>query len=339
MICRRALVLSLAVLACLTGCAFGGNLRVEPVAVTAQKPSNVALFVAVSEHGHSVLALQPESFSVLENGVLLDSRQVGLTLLPTPSAVARRALLLVDMSRSLDDAQRAALESSLRALIVKLRARQIVSLYAFDGSEHVHYICDYAKDARAEPDEKDTSMQKLLSFSRSDASSSLYSAVLEATHKLDASLSADKLPIGLGTMIVIAQNPDLAGRASEEAVRSAIDAAHHQYFLVMVGPWSTDKDIAWLGKNGAVRAGSLNTMLEPLQGVADQIDEASFRYYLVSYCSPARAGTRRLELRVTTSDEQGKKSEGSYRTDFEATGFGPGCNAQSMPRFPATKSP
>src|SRR4051812_602313 len=98
---RLVTLVAIVSLALCAGCSFGGNLRVEPLAVSAQKPSNVVLFVAVSEHGHSVVGLQPESFSVSENGVLLDSRQVGLTLLPTSGTVARRALVLVDMSRSL----------------------------------------------------------------------------------------------------------------------------------------------------------------------------------------------------------------------------------------------
>jgi hypothetical protein len=58
---------------------------------------------------------------------------------------------------------------------------------------------------------------------------------------------------------------------------------------------------------------------------------------LVSYCSPARAGTRELRLEVATTDEQGKKSIGRYDTEFDASGFGPGCNPLALPHFVVAK--
>jgi hypothetical protein len=321
----------------LNGCALAGSMNVEPVAVSTQKPGNVALFVAVSQHGAGVAGLDKQAFKIYENGVPLDNQQIQLTLLPTASAASQRAAVLVDMSKMVGAEDKKALSAALRSFIVRLRQREAVSLYAFDGSAKVHLVADYTKDARAEPDEKDTSMDRLLAFSRRDSSSSLYTAVMDGAQKLSASLDAEGRPIENGTLIVIALNPDLAGRVDDGKLREFIASSPHHYFLMTVGPWATSADVSFIGKNGSTRAASLNTMTTPLETVASAVDDDYFRNYLVSYCSPARAGKRQLRLEVATTDEQGHKSIGRYDTEFDATGFGPGCNSQALPHFVIAK--
>lgn len=317
-----------------SGCSLTtGSMRVEPVAVSTQKPGNVALFVAVSQHDSGVLGLERQNFKVFENGVPLDNDQIGLKLLPTTESASSHATLLVDMSKSLKPSERKSLSDALRPFIVRLRQREAVSLYAFDGSEKVHLVQEYSRDARAEPDEKDTSMDRLLAFSRKDASTSLYSAVIDGASKLDSALAAEGRPIRNGTLIVIALNPDSAGRVEESKLRDFIDESPHHYFLMTVGTTASAANLSFIGKNGETRAGSAMTMSAPLNDVANAIDNDYFRNYLVAYCSPARAGTRDLRLQVTTRDAQGKESVGSYSTQFDATGFGPGCSSDAPPHF------
>ena len=323
----------------LSGCTLiGGRVNVDPVAVSTQKPGNVALYVAVSQHGNGVLGLKPEDFKVFENGTALDSAQIQLTLLPTSSASSRRAAVLVDMSKSLKPDERKSLAEALRPFIARLRQGEAVSLYAFDGAEKVHLVQEYARDLRAEPDEKDTSMERLLAFSRRDASTSLYSAVLDGAQKLSQSLAAEGHPIQNGTLIVIALNPDSAGRVEPSKVRDFVDDSPHHFFLMTVGASAADANLSFIGKNGGTRAGSAMTMSAPLNDVANAVDDDYFRNYLVSYCSPARAGTRDLRLEVRTRDAQGKQSIGSYSTEFDANGFGPGCNPQAPPHFVVAKA-
>ncbi|HWZ92735.1 MAG TPA: hypothetical protein VNW92_27905 [Polyangiaceae bacterium] len=325
-------------LGALNACGLAGTMNVEPVAVSTQKPGNVALYVAVSQHGAGVVGLDKQAFKVYENGVALDNDQIQLTLLPTASAAAQHAALLVDMSKTLNADDRKALSLSIRSFIVKLREREAVSLYAFDGSEKVHFVADYARDARAEPDEKDTSMDRLLAFSRKDSSSSLYSAVIDGAQKLNATLGAEGRPIQSGTLVVIALNPDLAGRVDAGKVRDFVANSPHHFFLMTVGPWATSADVSFLGKNGTARAASVNTMTSPLDTMASALDDDYSRDYLVSYCSPARAGSRDLRLEVTTKDEQGKKRIGSYETQFDSNGFGPGCSPLALPHFAVAKA-
>ena len=81
----------------LSGCNLvSGGVKVEPVAVSTQKPGNVALYVAVSKHGNGVIGLQKDDFKVYENGVALDNEQIKLTLLSTNASTSRHATVLVD---------------------------------------------------------------------------------------------------------------------------------------------------------------------------------------------------------------------------------------------------
>lgn len=326
-------------LCALAGCGLTGTVNVEPVAVSTQKPGNVAMYVAVSQHGSAVMGLDTQAFKVYEDGKKLDNEQIKLTLLPTATSATRRVALLVDMSKSLNADDRKAMAEALRPFIVKLREREAVTLYAFDGTKSAHLIADYPRDARAEPDEKDTSMDRLLAFSRRDSSSSLYTAVMDSAQKLSASLAAEGKPIQDGTVIVVALNPDLAGRVDDAKVRDFVADSPHHYFLLTVGQWATSTNISFLGKNGEARAGSVNTLGSPLYDLEKAVDDDYFRDYLVSYCSPSRAGMREVRLEVTTHDAQGKVSKGSYETEFDASGFGPGCSPQATPHFVLAAKP
>jgi hypothetical protein len=322
----------------LSGCNLvSGGVKVEPVAVSTQKPGNVALYVSVSKHGNGVLGLQKDDFKVYENGAALDNEQIKLTLLSTNASTSRHAAVLVDMSKALKREERKALADALRPFIARLRQRESVSLYAFDGAEKVHPVQDYTQDARPEPDEKDTSMERLLSFSRKDSSTSLYSAVIDGAEKLSGSLGAEGHPIENGTLIVVALNPDSAGRVEAGKLRDFVEESPHHIFLMTVGTEASAADITFIGKTGGTRAGSAMTMGAPLNDIANAVDDELFRNYLVSYCSPSRAGKRDVKLEVTSRDAQGNASVGSYSTVFDAEGFGPGCDPEAAPQFVAAK--
>jgi hypothetical protein len=335
---KRAL-LSLALLGALSGCNLvSGGVNVEPVAVSTQKPGNVALYVSVSKHGNGVLGLKKDDFKVYENGAALDNDQIKLTLLSTDASTSRHATLLVDMSKSLKREEKKSIADALRPFIARLRQREPVSLYAFDGAEKAHLVQEYAQqETRGEPDEKDTSMDRLVGFSRKDSSTSLYSAVMDGAEQLSSSLGAQGRPVENGTLIVVALNPDSAGRVEESKLRDFIDQSPHHIFLMTVGTAASSADITFIGKTGGTRAGSPMTMSAPLNDVANAVDDELFRNYLVSYCSPGRAGKRDLKLEVTTRDAQGKATVGSYSTTFDAEGFGPGCDPGAAPQFVVAK--
>ncbi|HYQ01293.1 MAG TPA: hypothetical protein VER96_21625 [Polyangiaceae bacterium] len=326
-------------LGALSGCNLvSGGVNVEPVAVATQKPGNVALYVSVSKHGNGVLGLQKEDFKVYENGAALDNEQIKLTLLSTNPSTSRHATVLVDMSKALKREEKKSIADALRPFIARLRQREPVSLYAFDGAEKAHLVQEYTQqETRSEPDEKDTSMDRLLGFSRKDSSTSLYSAVIDGADQLSASLRAEGRPVENGTLIVVALNPDSAGRVEDSKLRDFVDQSPHHIFLMTVGTAASSADISFIGKTGGTRAGSPMTMGAPLNDVANAVDDELFRNYVVAYCSPGRAGKRDLKLEVTTRDAKGNASVGSYSTTFDADGFGPSCDPGAAPQFVVAK--
>jgi len=163
----------------------------------------------------------------------------------------------------------------------------------------------------------------------------LYSAVMDGAQQLSTSLATEGRPVEHGTLIVVALNPDSAGRVEENKLRDFVDESPHHIFLMTVGTAASAADITFIGKTGGTRAGSPMTMGAPLNDVANAVDDELFRNYLVSYCSPSRAGKRDVKLEVTSRDAQGKASVGSYSTEFDADGFGPGCDAEASPQFVA----
>src|SRR5512142_2374900 len=282
MFCCRYLLLIVLLLA--TGCVRSGSIEVSPVRFSAHKPANVAMVVAVNRDGRGVTYLTARNFRVSENGVPLDNAQVDLRLLPVNTVIARHVALLVDMSRPIDDAERSQLFNGLAALVGKLRHRQSVSLYAFDGSQHVQFVADFPRNIGDQLTQTDLGLAKLLQYHPRDTSSSLYSAIMDTATKLDHTMSSEKQPLRRGTIIVIAQNPDLAGRVGEPEARKFVENSPHNYFLLTVGQWATKTDVSWLGKTQALQAASFNTMTSSLDAIAGAVENDVFRYYVVSYC-------------------------------------------------------
>jgi hypothetical protein len=62
--------------------------------------------------------------------------------------------------------------------------------------------------------------------------------------------------------------------------------------------------------------------------VATRIEANSRKFYLLSYCSPSRAGTHRLRIEAVHESKRG-----SLEHEFAADGFGPQCDPNKKPNF------
>jgi hypothetical protein len=89
-----------------------------------------------------------------------------------------------------------------------------------------------------------------------------------------------------------------------------------------------------LGRNGYVHVGEKEAIVAAFEGVAERIKGMAARYYLLSYCSPSRAGMHELTVEAVVGEERGDLSY-----SFDAEGFEPGCDPQTPPAFdvPGTK--
>lgn len=143
---------------------------------------------------------------------------------------------------------------------------------------------------------------------------------------LDARLSKAGPVPPLGSLIIVARGPDLAGRADEAAARAALEG--QRSFLLKVGTWSKDTSLDWVGDDGTRSAASLGTLGTPVDGLAREVDDVFLRSYVVSYCSPARGGRRKVEVVVAIPDERGNQRRASAESELDATGFTARCHGK-----------
>ena len=349
---RRWAVLALLVPA-LTAC--GEYVQVKSVATSVQKPSNVAVYLAVSARGKPVTGLTPNNFKVYEDRQLLDSKKIGLTLLPADPVADHRVVLLVDITGP--DSGRAALDAAVSKFVGTVRQDQAVSVYAFDGAADLHPVGDFAKEGGASPDSSTTAdatkagdstkaadssqstdsagspadLDKLQKMKVSDQSRNLYGAVSDGLVKLDSSLGGDSHPVHVGTLVVFTSGPDLAGRRTFTDLDSELD--NTPYPVVAIGQGGEKVSLGHIGKDGTFRVQGPVSLDQAFAQAAQQVKKLESGNYLLSYCSPSRGGVRRLRIEITMANRKGVQETGDTQVRFSADGFGPGCNSNTPPRF------
>lgn len=309
------------------GCSVFRHLNVEPVATTSQRPSNVGAYVAVSDGDEPLTDLEPSSFSVYENDQLVPSEQTQLTLLDRNLVAAHHTVLLIDMSQAHEPESRSVAAKAALGFVQKLSSIQAVTVFAFDGSPTLVQIAAVTRGSPA------PSLAALESFSPRDKSRNLNGAVIAGLEKLDAALAQSGKPIRVGTLVVFASGPDVAGRVDADKTHDAVWSSEHDVIGVAVGLGHETDNLETLARGGMVRAQAKNTLPIAFEEAADKARAALERHYLVSYCSPARAGERRLRLEVKYTNKAGEEHSGDFEYDFSAKGFGPGCSSTVTPRF------
>jgi hypothetical protein len=313
------------------GCSLLRGVEVDSVATSVQKPSNVALYVSVLDGKNPVSSLMVENFKVFENEQLVPTDQSQLTLLDRDLAAVHHTLVLVDMSQSKDDESKRLIARAVAGFVARTRADQAVTVYAFDGSPDLALIGEFPR-AVATPEALEE-LAPLRSYAVRDPSRNLYGALGQGLKELDTRLMQGQKPVRIGTLVVFTRGPDVAGRSNEEQVRDLLDQTPHHVVSVGVGETEGDYYLDDIGRAGVIRAQAANTVGVALEEAATKVSSLYDMYYLVSYCSPARAGARRLRLEVAFSTPEGDEKTGDVEQDFDANGFGPGCDPTTPPRF------
>jgi hypothetical protein len=323
-----ALVLAQSLLA---GCSLFGGVQVESVATSAQKPSNVALYLSVSKDDEPIRTLTEKDFRIREDNQDLTPQQTQQVLLPRDVAAAHRALLLVDMSGNVTEGDmRNTIAMAVARFVTRAHATQPVTVYAFDGAAAPRLIADYPEGT-----ESIGEIPALQSYEPTDPSSNLHGAVPEALAHLEARLNVQK-PIRIGTFVVFARGPDLAGRVSDTKMFDALSQRNFLRYAIDIKDAPSFK-ASRVGKDGVFTADSPTSMLTAFDAAGARVASTVERYFLLSYCSPARAGKRRLRVEVVTKDEKDKETSGSVSAEFDATGFASGCDPTQRPRFVVPK--
>jgi hypothetical protein len=315
----------------LIAAAFGcGGLQLKLKNTSVQKPSNVALYFSVEDrNGVGQPNLTAESFKIYEDDKLISPFESKQTILNPETAVIRYTLLLVDLSGSITESNSLpTLTAAASGFAERVTKDHQIGVYGFDGGKKLIPIVAFSSSAGS----VQSGLNALGNRKGKDPSTNLNGAVMDAIATLDKQLAHAKQPIKFGTLVIFTDGTDRAHRAAEEDMIRAIDESNLNIFVIGLGPELTEGHGHRIGKNGFVRAEEQGKVSAAFDQVAAQMEAAAKKFYLLSYCSPSRAGAHTLRVEVST-----QAGSGSLSQEFNAEGFGPNCNPDAKPNFPIGK--
>jgi hypothetical protein len=313
-----------------SGCHFFGGVRLNEVATASGKPSNVATLVSVTQKGEPVTDLGVAAFKLTENGQPLDAESVSLRLLDPAAVTAFHTVLLVDLGHGTAAERRRQLSRGAATFVRRMRQKQAVTVLGFDGSPRTRLVGEFSVESSGTGPEQ---LDNLMQMTPADPSRDLNGAVLAGLDLLDGRLERSNRPIHMGTLVVFSRGPDVAGRVSDADLDQRLHHAEHQLIYVTVAGDPSDKRTTALSSLGKIEAQAADTLPIALEDAAALASRLSSKYYLLSYCSPARAGERALRVEVLVNDADGHSETDAFETRFDSTGFSPSCNSNTPPRF------
>jgi hypothetical protein len=322
-----------ALLAGAAGCA---GLQLTAIKTTHQRPSNVAVYFRVEDNGGQPIGgLASDSFRIYEDGQLVSQYESKQTILNPEVAAIHYTLLLVDMSGSVTESGNGpVIAQAVGAFIERVGRQQKVGIYAFDGSPDLYPIVPFTDQVGS----AQAGANQLATFKPKDPSTNLNGAIVKALEQLDISLGKASQPLKFGTLVVFTDGTDRANRVSTPEMLQRVRDKPFDVFAIGLGAEIKPEQLKDIGKSGTAMAVDNTAILKAFDDVGARVESRTKSYYLLSYCSPARAGEHevRIEAYYKGGDAKGNET-GSLKSDFDATGFGPGCDPNAPPTFDVTK--
>lgn len=317
---------SAALIPFLLACGGGQGLRVDLIDGSVQKPSNVAVYFTVeTRDGDPVAGLTAEQFRIYEDDRLVSIHESKQTILSPEVAAAHYTLLLIDMSGSIvesDDVP--TIVAAAGAFADRVGKFQKIAVYAFDGRKDLVKIVGFTASGGS----LHRGIEGLDGFRSRDPSTNLNGAVVGSLKVLDGALRRSKLPLRFGTLVVFTDGSDRAARVSREDLDAALEATEHDIYVIGVGAEIDVGELESIGSSGAILTQDRQEIASAFEQAAARIEAMSQRYYLLGYCSPARAGSHTVTIEAVFD---GKTGTLSY--EFTAKGFRPNCDPTKKPAF------
>jgi hypothetical protein len=321
---------------CALGCQLLGGARIQELATGTAKPSNVAILVAVTEKDKPVAGLPATAFKISENDQPIDAETAQLQLVEPARYAAFHAVLLVDTSQAKEVDSRKALAKAAAAFVRRVRQSQPVTVVAYDGSEKVRVVGEYSVDAKPTAPEQ---VDALMTLAPGDPSRNLRGAIVQGLAILNRHLATNANSVPLGTLAVFARGPDLAGRTQEKVLDDALSSNKDKLVFIGVTGDTPDDTTKRVAQSGQILAQSADTIPIAFENAGALVDGLLEQYYVLSYCSPARAGTRNLKVVVSVPVPDGKDETDSFEVHFDSAGFAAGCDSQNVPPLVSKSNP
>lgn len=326
---RVAFAAALAVL--LTAC--GGGLNVTLINSAQKKPNNVWVFFTVDRgKNEPVGGLSADDFKIYEDGDLVSKFESKQTIQNPEVAAVMYTLLLVDMSGSVTESGQAdQLVDAAKSFADRVGKTQKVGVYAFDGEAKIHSVVPFTEAQGS----VQGGLDGLRSYKPKDPSTNLHGAVIEALRELRKGLDKERKPLKFGTLVLFTDGTDRAGRVSRDDMKKEIEDDKYKDFEMLaigVGAEMEKAHLEDVGRDGTELASDRNKVKDAFDRMAAKIEAHTKRFYLLSYCTPARKGEHEVTVEAVTKNPD---SSGKVAYKFKADGFGPppDCDPKAPPSF------
>jgi hypothetical protein len=332
----KSALFHLAAAALLLGSSGCAGLQLSSIKMTQQKPSNVAVYFKVqTQSGDPVGGLTADRFRIYEDDQLVSQYESKQTILNPEVAAVHYTLLLVDMSGSVSESGNGELiGQAVGTFTERVEKQQKVAIYAFDGGTDLHPIVPFTDQAGSAK----AGARELASYKPKDPSTNLNGAVVKALDELDNALGKAQQPLKFGTLVVFTDGTDRANRVPASTMQQHIKEKPFAVYAIGLGAEIQQAQLSDIGKSGTAMAADRNAIVKAFDDVGAKVEAATKSYYLLSYCSPSRAGKHEVRIEAVVKDGEGKSEHtGSLKSDFDATGFAPGCDPNTPPSFDVTK--
>ncbi len=328
---RRISGLALAV--SMAGCA---SLDVSLINSDDAKPNNVWVFFTVEQGEEPVAGLEASDFKIYEDELLVSQFESKQTIQNPEVAAVMYTLLLLDMSGSVTESGATdSLVDAAKMFTERVGKSQKVAVYAFDGSEDIYSVVRFTEAQGS----VEGGLEGLRSFKPKDPSTNLNGAVVQGLQELEKGLNKDKRPLKFGTLVVFSDGTDRAARVTSEELKEEIgkeNYKHYDLYAVGVGAEIEEGNLEPIGRDGTELASDKAKVEEAFDRVAARIEAHMKRFYLLSYCSPARKGAHKVRIEAHATSPKGRSTgRGSLEYEFNADKYGPPpeCDPDRKPSF------
>ena len=307
-----------------------GCLRLSLVNASVRKPSNVAMYFSVvnATNKHPIANITADQFKIYEDGKVVSIYESKQTILNPEVAVVQYTLLLMDLSGSVTASGRIGeLTQAAQLFGERVGKTQQVAVYAFDGAKEIHSIAGFQPGGAG----LQSAIGAIQSFNSRDPSTNLNGAVLEGLKILRQHMDRASQPIRVGSLVVFTDGTDHAHRVPRQTVMDALTHAGNTVntYVIGVGAEIDHGELSAIGRTATVMYKDPTAIRRAFDELAKIVEDYAKSFYLLSYCSPARAGEHELEVEANPPG----RGSGRASMKFNATGFGPNCDPNTPPSF------
>lgn len=323
----RLLVLAAAALALVSGCV--PSLRLKKVDAAQEKPANVYVLFGASHGPEPVAGLGPEAFHVTEDGFPVAEGTDRVLVNPDLRGQIATVLLL-DLGGRPSEADLQLFSEVAGAFVDRVGAGRRLAVYVLDGSAEPLAVVPFGTPAEV----AHAATDRLAKFRPRDPSTDLHGSYLSVWRALDRRL--DGAEARLGAVVLVARGPDRTARVSIDAVRQELRKAQGDVarYAVGYGPEALKAPLREMADDTPAFPATPDALRASVGQLLDTLEQRARSFYLLSYCSSARAGSHRVRIEATRRRVNPKGGEELDRGDltypFVADGFGGGC----VPRVP-----